>query len=94
MAVEIKRLYERPTRRRRLGSGIPRLSGGGFDLDIPAGKQQHRRMTFQRSRQRLGPFHTQTDAVVFDRRDSGLRNPTDGGQFILAQFLQLAKNSD
>jgi transposase-like protein len=30
-------------------------------------------MTFQRPRQRLGPFHAQADAVVFDRRDRGLR---------------------
>jgi transposase-like protein len=30
-------------------------------------------MTFQRPRQRPGPFHAQADAVVFDRRDRGLR---------------------
>ena len=47
-------------------------------------------MTFEGARKNLGPLHSKTDAIVLDRRKSGLRNAGAFRELVLAQPLQLA----
>ena len=51
-------------------------------------------MALKGASQDFGSLHAQIDPIVLDGRDRGLRNSRPVGELVLAQFLELADNSD
>src|SRR3990172_1292775 len=60
---------------------------------FPSREDQHGGMTLEGSRENLCALHAQADAVVLDRRKSGLGDPRALRELILAKALQLANDA-
>src|SRR6266571_8376634 len=57
---------------------------------FPSREDQHGRMALEGSREHLCAFHTQANAVVLDRRKSGLGDARALRELVLAKALELA----
>jgi len=64
--------------------------GRRFLGDIPARKDEHGRMTLERTRDHLSPFDAKVYAVILNGRNRRLRDPGERRKLILAQ-LDLAQ---
>src|SRR5712691_2849279 len=60
---------------------------------FPSREDQHGGMALESSREHFCALHAQADAVVLDRRKSGLRNTCTLRELILAKALQLANDA-
>src|ERR1035438_8643165 len=60
---------------------------------FPSREDEHGGMALERSREHLCAFHTQSNAVVLDRRKGGLRNASALRELILAKSLQFANDA-
>ena len=60
----------------------------------PSGKDENARMALQRTGEDFRTLYAQANTIILDRGDRRLGNARSLGQLILAQVLELAKNSD
>lgn len=69
------------------------LLGRTFGGLVPSGKNQHGRVTAERSSKHLGALNAQPNPIALDGRQRRLRNATELRELVLAESLKLSDDA-